>query len=352
MVAAVARFVGMCGWQLRLACCRKGRFSVDLLQLCFATAHDLFCCRYHTSHTLRFPLHTSSLFRSLPFTMLPSSSSPLPPPRQFAVRTVNKAQVHWSNRCLLGRIAPFEVLECGGGGNCFFLSVSEVLSRHNRHFSAAMIRDSVADFIRDTSTADCPVLAQLEQQLALIGEESNPLVRSLPAYAEHIRRAGEHASAKFELPFVAALFNVRVRLVYQTQGKESSFGVEMRDCWVDPPSGMHAEVPIQVHLLLLNGVSSTQTTNAAAATACSRACAATACVDLHILCCNVCCCLHLAGIPLAGFGAPDPRGEFSRADPASSPVQPLCRARAQRSALQTSAAGFGSIHGKSQKAVG
>jgi len=183
-----------------------------------------------------------------------TSFASTPPP--FKVRTVDKAQIHWSNRSLLERIASFEVLECGGGGNCFFLSIGELLRREGLEFSALAIREMVADYIRDTPTSGCAVLTQLAQQLALIGEESNPLVRTLTAYAEHIRRAGEHASAKFELPIVAALFNLRVRLVYQEQGKESSIvGAEMRDCWLAPPSGLHMEEPRAVHLLLLNKVS-------------------------------------------------------------------------------------------------
>jgi hypothetical protein len=170
---------------------------------------------------------------------------------------VDKAQVHWSNRSLLERIAAFEVLECGGGGNCFFLSMGELLRHHQGlNISAGQMRERVADYIRDTPANDSAVLTQLAEQLALIGEEGNPLVRTLSAYADHIRRPGEHASAKFELPIVAALFNLRVRLVYQQQGDENGIvGAEMRDCWVAPPSELHMEAPLELHVLLLNRVS-------------------------------------------------------------------------------------------------
>jgi hypothetical protein len=209
--------------------------------------------------------HASRVLSSAHFPVL--SNSALTPPstpdvRQAPkVRTIVKSHVHWHNRSLMQRLNGFVIVDCGGGGNCLFLSVSELLRRNRdrllgdvRVFTAGELREKVADFIRDGSQSN-GVLRSLALQLDLVGEESDPSVRTLDAYAKHIRRDGEHASATYELPILAELLNLRVRLVLQVQGAENGvLGEEMRDRWVEPTLGLHTHEPLEVHILLLNQV--------------------------------------------------------------------------------------------------
>lgn len=193
-----------------------------------------------------------------PLRAAPAPQAPLPNAPPAKARVVSKEHIHWSNRSLLQRTAGFDIVDCGGNGDCFFLSVCELLRRIQRvDMSAGQLRGLVADFIRDCPADAAGVLAPLQLQLNLTGEP-DPSVRTLAAYAAHIRREGEHASALFEVPIVAELFNLRVRVVFQVQGVEgSTLGAEMRDRWVEP-SRQHKEAPLDVHLLLLNKVSHAQ----------------------------------------------------------------------------------------------
>lgn len=208
---------------------------------------------------MRFPPQASKaskLRASVEFdTLAPQDGSAIAPAHAAPrVRTVSRG-IHWGNRELMERLVAFEILECGGNGNCFFLCVSELLRRKERFISAAQIRSMVADYIRDTSTEQHEMLAALSLQLELVSEEGSPDVRTLSTYAEHIRRDGTQASAKFELAFTAAVLNLRVRLVYQNQGDARGvLGADMRDCWIEPPSGSHSDVPLELHLLLLTQV--------------------------------------------------------------------------------------------------
>jgi len=136
--------------------------------------------------------------------------------------------------------------------------MSLLLEKHcGRLASAAQIRHAVADFIRDTPNSH-PRLAELARELSVIGEESSPHVRTLAAYAEHIRADGTYASARYEVPIVAELYNLRILVTYQRQAMpstESAMGEDMRDHDVEPPAGSWPEAPKQVHLLLLTPVS-------------------------------------------------------------------------------------------------
>lgn len=181
-------------------------------------------------------------------------TSTTPPP--LRVRTVENA-VYWSNPSLMQRLLGFGIVDCGGEGDCFFLCLQQLLYSHGRPpTTVTKLRTLVADYIRDASVEGSPVLTHLASELELIGfEDSRQRIRTLPAYAEHIRRKGVYASAVFEIPIVAQLLNLRVHLVLEEQGAAgAAIGAQMRDRCVMPPPGLHKDEPLEIHLLLLTKV--------------------------------------------------------------------------------------------------
>jgi hypothetical protein len=120
------------------------------------------------------------------------------------------------------------------------------------------LRNAVADFYDDPERADHPVVRRLATELAAAGAADDESIRTVAAYATHMRKAGVYGSVLYELPILAELHNLRISVVMVKQANTGTqLGADLRDHVIEPPPRACGQLPLCVSLLYLNNVSYT-----------------------------------------------------------------------------------------------